>query len=70
MYNLALATATTTPVPMTDVLSSAGTVVSQILSWVGDVANVVAGTPIIFMTVGIMLLGAAIGIFGRLLSRN
>ena len=32
--------------------------------------NTVAGTPIIFLTVGVMLLGATIGIFGRLLSRN
>lgn len=70
MYNVLLATATTTPVPMSNILTTAGEVVSQSLSWVGDVANTVAGTPIIFLTVGVMLLGAAIGIFGRLLSRN
>ena len=70
MYNFLLGTASTTPVPMSNILSSAGDVVSQTLEWVGDVANTVAGTPIILLTVGVMLLGASIGIFGRLLSRN
>lgn len=53
-----------------DVISSAGTVVTAVLGWVGDVTATIMGSGFLFVTTGILLLGGAIGIMGRLLSRN
>ena len=55
---------------MSTLLTDLGTVVSNVLGWVGDVATTIVETPILLMTTGILVLGGAIGIFGRLLSRN
>jgi len=55
---------------MADLLSQLGTVASSVLSQVGAVASTIVGTPILLMTTGILFLGGAIGIFGRLLSKN
>jgi len=55
---------------MVDLLSQLGTVASSVLSQVGAVASTIVGTPILLMTTGILFLGGAIGIFGRLLSKN
>lgn len=63
-------TAVTTPAPVSQVLSQAGDVVSSMLGWVVDVGNTIVNNGILFLTVGILVLGAVIGIFGRLLSRN
>ena len=45
-------------------------VVTEILTWVGSVIDLVTTTPFLLFTVGFLALGGAIGIFGRLLSRN
>ena len=55
---------------MADLLSELGTVVTQVLTWVGNVASTIVSTPILLMTTGFLVLGGAVGIFGRLLSRN
>lgn len=55
---------------MSGLLTDLGTVVTQMLSWVSDVASTIVGTPILLMTTGILVLGGAIGIFGRLLSKG
>lgn len=55
---------------MADLLSELGTVVTQTLTWVGNVASTIVSTPILLFTTGILALGAAVGIFGRLLSKN
>lgn len=55
---------------MADLLSQLGTVASSVLSQVGSVASTIVGTPILLMTTGILFLGGAIGIFGRLLSKS
>lgn len=55
---------------MSSLLTDLGTVVTQTLTWVGNVANTIVDTPILLMTTGVLMLGAAIGIFGRLLSKN
>ncbi len=49
---------------------SASTPVPGILTWVGDVATTITSTPILLLTTGFLVLGGAIGIFGRLLSKN
>ena len=51
---------------MTDLM----TVGTNVLSLVGDVTEVIVGNPFLLMTSGILLLGSAIGIIGRLLSRS
>ena len=54
---------------MTALLSSLGEVVTAILSYVGDICATITAQPIL-LTMGILLIGGAIGIFGRLLSRG
>lgn len=55
---------------MADLLSQLGTVASSVLTQVGSVASTIVSTPILLMTTGILFLGGAIGIFGRLLSKS
>jgi len=55
---------------MSSLLGDLGTVATEVLSVVGDVAAQIVSTPILLMTTGILFLGGAIGIFGRLLSKN
>lgn len=59
-----------TPVPMSELLTDLGLVVTQVMSWVGDVAQAIVDTPLLLLTTGFLVLGGAIGIFGRLLSKN
>lgn len=51
-------------------LSDIALIVTQILSWVSTVATTITSTPLLLFTVGFLAIGGAIGIFGRLLSRN
>lgn len=55
---------------MSDLLTQLGTVATSVLSQVGAVATTIVETPILLMTTGILFLGGAIGIFGRLLSKS
>jgi len=55
---------------MAALLSSLGAVVTAVLDYVGDICTTIVGQPVLLLTMGILLLGGAIGIFGRLLSRG
>lgn len=55
---------------MSTLLSSLGEVVTSVIGYVGDICAEIASQPILLLTMGILLLGGAIGIFGRLLSRG
>lgn len=55
---------------MASLLSDLGTVVTQVMTWVGNVASTITSTPLLLVTTGFLVLGGAIGIFGRLLSKN
>ena len=55
---------------MSEMLTDIGLVVAQVVTWVGNVANMITTTPILLFTVGFLAIGGAVGIFGRLLSRN
>lgn len=55
---------------MSAFLTDIATIVTQILTWVGSVGTTIVGSPMLLFTVGFLALGGAIGIFGRLLSRN
>lgn len=56
--------------PMGSLLAELGQVVTAVLGYVGDVCSTIAGQPVLLLTMGILLIGGAIGIFGRLLSRG
>lgn len=58
------------PSPMSALLSDLATVVTQVMTWVGTVASTIVETPLLLLTTGFLVLGGAVGIFGRLLSRN
>lgn len=55
---------------MTTLLTDLGEVVEQTLTWVGDSVTVIVDNPLLLLTTGVLILGGAIGILGRLLSRN
>lgn len=55
---------------MSSLLTDIGTVVTQMFTWVGTVAQTITQTPILLMTTGVLMIGAAVGIFGRLLSKG
>lgn len=56
--------------PMGSLLADLGQVVTAVLGYVGDVCKTIVGQPVLLLTMGILLIGGAIGIFGRLLSRG
>lgn len=55
---------------MAALLTSLGEVVTAILDYVGKICSTITAQPILLLTMGILLIGGAIGIFGRLLSRG
>ena len=55
---------------MGTLLTSLGEVVTAVIGYVGDICTEIASQPSLLLTMGILLLGGAIGIFGRLLSRG
>ena len=58
------------PTAMGALLTELGLVVTQVITWVGTVAETIVEDPLLLLTTGFLVLGGAIGIFGRLLSRN
>jgi hypothetical protein len=55
---------------MGSLLADLGKVVTAVLDYVGDICTTITAQPILLLTMGILLIGGAIGIFGRLLSRG
>lgn len=55
---------------MTEFLSSVAAIVTQILTWIPEVTGVIVADPFLLFTVGFLAVGGAVGIIGRLLSRN
>lgn len=53
-----------------DLMTLLGGTVSTVLGWVTSVASTIVGTPLLLMTTSFLIVGGAIGIFGRLLSKN
>ena len=56
--------------PMSDLLAQLALVVTQVMTWIGTIASTIVSTPILLLTTGFLVLGGAVGIFGRLLSKN
>lgn len=55
---------------MAALLTQLGSVATSVLDIVAQVCTTIVSQPLLLMTTGILLLGGAVGIFGRLLSRN
>lgn len=55
---------------MADLITQLSSVVTAIFGWVAEVATTIVETPLLLITTGFLVLGGAIGIFGRLLSKN
>lgn len=55
---------------METLLGDLGSVATEVLSIVGEVVTTITGNPFLLLTTGVLILGAAVGIMGRLLSRN
>lgn len=55
---------------MSTLLENLGTVATSTLGVVGDVAEQIVSTPLLLLTTGVLFLGAAIGILGRMLSKS
>lgn len=55
---------------MADLLADLALIVTKVFTWVGTVGTTIVSTPILLLTTGFLVLGGAIGIFGRLLSKS
>lgn len=55
---------------MQTLLTDLGEVVTQVLGWVPDVVNTIVSNPFLLITTGVLMLGATVGIIGRLVSRG
>lgn len=55
---------------MSGLLSGISPVVTSVFGWVATVAATIVSNPLLLLTTGFLVIGGAIGIFGRLLSRN
>ena len=55
---------------MSALLADLATIVTQIMTWVTTIGSTIVSTPLLLLTTGFLVLGGAIGIFGRLLSRS
>lgn len=55
---------------MAELLGDLGSVATEVLSIVGEVVTTITSNPFLLLTTGVLILGAAVGIMGRLLSRN
>lgn len=55
---------------MSTLIADLGNVVTGVLGWVGEAVDTIVSNPFLLLTTGVLMLGAAVGIIGRLLSRG
>lgn len=55
---------------MAEFLADLGSVATAVWAQVTTAAETITGTPLLVFTVGILLVGAAVGVLGRLISRG
>ncbi len=51
-------------------MENLGTIVTKIIGWVPDVANMIIGNPLTLLPVGLMIGGACFGFLGRASRRS
>lgn len=59
-----------TPSAMETLWTSVSESATHVISLVGDVAGKIVQTPILLLTTGFLVVGGAVGIFGRMLSKR
>lgn len=57
-------------ITVASLLADLASIATAIMSQIATIASTITGTPILLLTVGFLFIGGAVGIFGRLLSRN
>lgn len=60
----------TTTSTLSSFLADLTTIATSVLGFVSKVTTAIIGDPFLLFTVGILFLGAAVGIMGRMLSRS
>lgn len=55
---------------MEALLAYLGSIFTAVFNWVSGVVNTIVSNPILLLTTGFLVVGGAIGIFGRLLSKR
>ncbi len=50
-------------------LATLGQIFTQIMTWVGDLVSTISSQPLLLIPVGIFMVGAVIGLAGRLIGR-
>lgn len=55
---------------MSVLLTDLGLVATEVIEMIPEICTTITGQPLLLLTTGILLLGGAIGIFGRLLSKG
>ena len=50
-------------------LATLGEIFTQLMSWVGSLVTTIASQPLLLLPVGIFVVGAVIGLAGRLIGR-
>lgn len=55
---------------MTTLITDLSAVVTAVLGWTSNAVETIVDSPFLLLTTGVLVLGGAIGILGRLLSRG
>lgn len=50
-------------------MEALGTIFTQIMTWVGSLVTTISSQPLLLLPVGIFVVGAVIGLAGRLIGR-
>lgn len=50
-------------------METLGTVVTQVLTWMGSLVTTISSSPLLLIPVGIFVVGACIGLASRLIGR-
>lgn len=50
-------------------IATLGQIFTQVMTWVGDLVSTIASQPLLLLPVGIFMVGAVIGLAGRLIGR-
>lgn len=57
-----------TAATVSGVLTDIGTVVTQAMTWAGDVAEMIVSTPLIMIFVSVAMVGLGVGLIRRMIS--
>ena len=58
------------PTALATLLTNIGSIVTQVLTWVGDVCDKIVSTPLLYLSLGFFVIGGVCGLIGRMLSKN